>query len=174
MVILIQRASVHASLNPKTENSYNNTLVKYFTFVRAHNLSHSNPSPQWVVAFINYLVAQGIKYPTIANHISVLKYQFIRFNLVAQVLDSPMALRVLRSIDKNVCRPLVQKSVFTVSQLVSLVQLSERQPLAVFLVPLFLLVFFAFLRISNFQNLWDKHFTLLRQDLFLLQVGALL
>ena len=114
-------------------------------------------------------MAQGIKYPTIANHISALKYQFVRFNLPAQALDSPMVLCLLRSIDKNVPRPLVPKSVFTIFQLVSLVQLALKQPLAILLVPLFLLAFFAFLRISNLlpksRFHWDNHCTLLRKDI---------
>ena len=99
-------------------------------------------------------MAQGIKYPTISNHISALKYQFIRFNLASQVLDSRMVLRVPRSIDKNVPRPLVQKSVFTDSRLVSLIQLAQRQPLADFLEPLFYWGSLLFYTLATyFQNL---------------------
>ena len=72
------------------------------------------------MAFIEFLVARGSKYPTIANPISALKYQFLRFNVSSHVLESPMVLGILRSIDKNVPRPLAQTFVFTVVQLTSL------------------------------------------------------
>ena len=108
LVQLLNRAFVHASgaLNSKTQTSYTNIFLKYCNFAHMHHLSLSQPSPQAIVAFIEHLVAHGIKYPTIANNISALKYQFVRFNLPAQALDSPMVLRLLRSIDKNVPRGL--------------------------------------------------------------------
>ena len=171
MAKLLNRAFVHASgaLNSKTQSSYNKIFLKYCHFAHRHHLPLSQPSPQSLVAFIEQLVAQGITYPTIANHISALKSQFTRFNLPSQALDSPIVLRLLRSIDKNVPRPLAPKSVFTISQLVSLVQLAHKHPLAVLLVPLFLLAFFAFLRISNLlpksKYHWDNHHTLLRKDI---------
>ena len=128
MVKLLNRAFAHAStaLNSKTQSSYNRIFLKYCQFAHRYHLSLAQPSPQALVAFIEHLVAQGITYPTIANHISALKYQFVRFNLPPQALDSPMVLRLLRAIDKNVPRLVVPKSVFTIAQLVSLVRLQKR------------------------------------------------
>ena len=70
LALLLKRPSHHASgaLNSKASKSYSKIFTKYLAFVHSHRLPLSSPSPQAIVAFVEFLLAQGIKYPTIANY----------------------------------------------------------------------------------------------------------
>lgn len=90
LTILLHIAPRHTSggLSSRTQIAYTQIFIKFLTFVHPHRLPLYSPSPQVIVAFVDFLLAEGIKYPTIANYVSALKYQFIRFDLSYHVIDS--------------------------------------------------------------------------------------
>ena len=95
---LLHQAAQHAStsLHYRTQHSYASVFQKFLKFLLMHGLSMVNISPQSIMAFIEFSVAQGLAFPTICNHISAIKSQCIRFQLPSSGFASPLITRVLK------------------------------------------------------------------------------
>ena len=94
---------------------------------------------------------------------------FSRFQWDSKVFDSLLISRALKAIDISVPRTPKPKQIFSIQNLTDLVHLTDSHPWGIVLKPLFLLAFFAFLRISNLlpqsSTHYDPHYTLLRKDI---------
>ena len=93
---------------------------------------------------------------------------FTQFHWPSQVFDSSIITRALRAIDISVPRIPKSKEIFSIQDLTNLIHLTLAHPWGLVLRPLFVLAFFAFLRISNLlpqsAHHYDSHYTLLWRD----------
>ena len=151
------------SLRLRTLKSYTQAFKHFLSFMLSHNIFKLRVPVQTLVAYSEFLVASHISHPTIYNKMSALKHMLSRFHWNLEIFDSPLLSNALMAIDLSVPQALSQKAVYSIADMHNLIRVAASHLLGLVFIPLFLLGFFAFLRISNLLQSsihYDPHFTL--------------
>ena len=106
-------------------------------------------SSSTVLAFIEFLQSNGLSPPSISGYVHSLRSKFKILGLPLSPLSHHSVFLALRSLSLNVPHPRRVKGIFDVSALHSIISACLHLPLGYVYAPLFLLAFFAFLRLSN-------------------------
>ena len=102
-----------------------------------------------VLAFIEFLQANGLSHTSIEAYISSLRSQFRILGLSIAPLSHHTITLALRSLALNVPVQRKTKGIFDIPILHAIIHICDTLPLGFIYKPLFLLSFFAFLRLSN-------------------------
>ena len=102
-----------------------------------------------LIAYLEYLVENGVSCNMVSNNISALKASFIMYNLKFHLLEHPHIRFFIKSLQINRPLSLVKGNIITVPVLQQLVQACDNLVSPFTFKAIFLIAFFRFLRISN-------------------------
>ena len=142
-------ARIHTAYRPKTVKAQIGHFTTFLQFLEYVGLSLDEVHHVIVIAFIELLVANGLKIVTISNYLSSIKNKYKLYGLSVSSLEHEWVQRVLRSIELNVPVQRQLKCVFSLQQLQQIVEICDTIPLGWIYKVVFLVAYFAFLRLSN-------------------------
>ena len=148
---LLSRAGlrINTAFRPKTiktRSSHLTTLLQFLQFINVDVLHITNCT---ILAFIELLQYNGLTASSIEDYISSLRSQFKALNMPLSPLTHHSVHLALRSIALNVPTPRKVKGIFDIRSLTAIIAMCDNFPLGYIYKSLFLLAFFAFLRLSN-------------------------
>ena len=156
------------AFRPSTKRQYARSWLDYQAFKLAAGLPLYQVDIHILLAFMEFLVQNGLSQPTIANYMAAIRSYHIIYNL-------PTAPFTDQSIQLNPFNP-IKRSPLTIELLLQIVQKCQSLPFSIVFTPLYLLTFFSFLRISNIlphsTTSFDKTRQLARGDIILGSEGA--
>ena len=143
------QATVHAAFRPKTRKCYQMLFRNFVAFCHCAQIAWADINIQHIMAYLQFLIENNVSVHMVANHISALKANFVMYGLDYTVLNNPRVSYFLKSIKIN--RPLAirPKNIITLPVLKQMVSLCDHTYCGKVFKAVFLLSFFAFLRISN-------------------------
>ena len=148
---LVERAArrLGQAYRPKTRAAHLSHLRLFLQFSLYTSSPFPPSSPTPVLAFIEFLQFNGLSPPSISAYIHSLRSKFKSLNIPSAPLHHHSVLLSLRSLALNVPHTRRVKGIFDITSIHSIIHLSSQLPLGYIYTPLFLLAFFAFLRLSN-------------------------
>ena len=148
---LLSRAGnrINTAFRPKTARTHTSHLTTFLQFLQFINLEVPNISHCTILAFIELLQYNGLSVGSIEAYISSLRSQFRLLNLPTHPLTHHSVHLAIRSISLNVPSIRKVKGIFDIQSLTAIVTICDKTPLGYIYKPVFLLAFFAFLRLSN-------------------------
>ena len=125
---------------------------------------------------MEFLVQNGLSQPTIANHMAAIRAYHIMYQLPTAPFTDQSIQLFQKSLKIKASFKPIKRSPLTIELLFQIIQKCQKLPSPVIFVPLYLLTFFSFLRISNilphFTTSFDKTRQLARADIILQAQGA--
>ena len=140
---------VSSAFRPKTVRAQNGHFLTFLQFLEFVDISLEDIDHITVIAFIELLVHNGIKHNSVLNYLSSIKAKFRLFNFSLAPLEHEWVALCLRSISLNVPVAKKLKGVLSLEQLEQIVDVCDTVQNGVIYKAVFLLAFFAFLRLSN-------------------------
>ena len=142
---------VTSAYRPKTLQAQNSHLTTFLQFCEFTSQAIEDITPCTIIAFIEFLVQNGLSHSSISNYLSSLKTCFKLYSLPCQILQHEWVrlTMTMTSIALNVPVPLKIKGIFDISHMCQLVSLCDSMCHGLVFKPLFLCAFFGFLRLSN-------------------------
>ena len=141
--------TLNSALRPKTRKCYHMLYKNFLAFCHCARIPIASVNLHHVMAYLQYLVENGVSVNMVANNISALKASFIIYQLNHSVFENPQIAYFIKALKINRPLKVVQRNVMTLSQLKALVTLCDTIHCGQVFKEAFLLAFFAFLRISN-------------------------
>ena len=141
--------TLNSALRPKTRKCYHMLFKNVLAFCHCAKIAIPSVNLHHVMAYLQYLVENGVSVNMVANNISALKASFIIYQLNHSVFENPQIAYFIKALKINRPLKVVQRNVMTLSQLRALVTLCDTIHCGQVFKAAFLLAFFAFLRISN-------------------------
>ena len=129
-----------------------------------------------ILAFLEYLFTNSVSYKVMLNYISSIKKAATKYHWNPEVLSHRLVSEYLRSISINTRFAPTSRGIFDLTTLALISQACDILTDPLLFRAIFLLAFFAFLRMSNmaphsrFKFDFSKHF--LRQDIIYADPGA--
>ena len=145
---LIREATVTltSALRPKTRKCYHMLFRNFLAFCHCSKIQIAVVNLQHIMAYLQYLVENGVSVNMIANNVSALKSRFIIYQLNHSVFENPQITYFIKALKINRPLKVVQRNIMTLSQLRALVALCDNIHCGQVFKAAFLL---AFLRISK-------------------------
>ena len=129
-----------------------------------------------LLAFMEFLVQNGLSQTTIANYMAAVRAYHIVYQLPTAPFTDQSIQFFQKSLRINASLKPIKRNPLTVDLLFQIVQECQKLPFPLIFVPLYLLTFFSFLRISNIlphsTTSFDKTRQLARADIILQDQGA--
>ena len=127
---------------------------------------------------MEFLVQNGLSQTTIANHMAAVRAYHIIYQLPTAPFTDQSIQLFQKSLKINASFKPINRSPLTIELLFQIIQKCQLLPSTVIFVPLYLLTFFSFLRISNIlphsTTSFDKTRQLARADIILQAQGAVI
>ena len=95
-------ARIHIAYRPKTVQAQLGNFTMFLQFLEYTGLSLDDVDQVVIIAFVELLVSNGLKYPTIVNYLSSIKKKYKLYGMSVTHLEHEWVNRVLRSIELNV------------------------------------------------------------------------
>ena len=131
-----------------------------------------------LLAFMEFLVQNGLSQNTIANYMAAVRAYHIIYQLPTAPFTDQSIQLFQKSLKINASFKPINRSPLTIELLFQIIEKCQLLPSPVIFVPLYLLTFFSFLRISNIlphsTNSFDKTRQLARADIILQAQGAVI
>ena len=137
------------AFRPKTRRCYELLFRNFIGFCLCSNIVIQSISLQEVMAYLEFLVQTNVSANMLANNISALKANFVKFGLKFKVWDHPRVKYFLKSVKIN--RPLcpTRRNIMSLDTLMKLIKACDGLESPFTYKAIFLMAFFGFLRISN-------------------------
>ena len=148
---LVERAAsrLHQAYRPKTVAAHLSHLKLFLQFSMYTSSPFPPSSPSSVLAFIEFLQFNGLSPSSISGYIHSLRSKFKNLDLPTAPLYHHSVSLMLRSLAINIPQIRRVKGIFDIPCLLAIIEACHSLPLGYIYSPLFLLAFFAFLRLSN-------------------------
>ena len=163
------------AFRPSTMNAHRTHLRTYLSFTTFMSLSPI-PSVHSLLAFMEYLYANSLSHKVIHNYISSIKSAAKRFHWPIPPFSHHLVTSFLRSISINSTLPPTPRGVFDLSALAAISRACSILDDPDLFRAVFLVAFFAFLRMSNVaphsRFKFDPLRHILRQDVIFQDPGA--
>ena len=140
---------VAQAFRPKTRRCYELLFRNFMGFCVLTSLNPQLMGVQDVIAYLEYLVENGVSYNMVANNISALKANFIIYDLKFHLLDHPRIRLFTKSLKINRPLALVKRNIISLQVLQDLVHACNHLVSPFTFKAIFLVAFFGFVRISN-------------------------
>ena len=134
---------------PRSRLAYKNCFRIFLAFMAFVGRSVFQIADQDILMFVQMLAFNNLAFPSFLNYISALKFQFQWHNLPLACLKNFKLSLLLRSLKVNIRRLPRGKGIFDISTLKAICSACDVAPLGHVYKLIFLLVFFAFFRLSN-------------------------
>ena len=138
-----------SGLRPATWTQYSRMWTDFLSFLVAAGLSTFQVNIDQFLAFLEYLVQNQISASKLANYVSAIRTHFIMYSWDTAILKDQKISMFIKSVTIN--RPFQPKtvSILDIDVLQKIIDVSKTLPYSETFVPLYLLAFFSFLRLSN-------------------------
>ena len=140
---------VAQAFRPKTRRCYELLFRNFMGFCVLTSLNPQLMGVQDVIAYLEYLVENGVSYNMVSNNISALKANFIIYDLKFHLLEHPRIRLFTKSLKINRPLALVKRNIISLQVLQDLVHACNHLVSPFTFKAIFLVAFFGFLRISN-------------------------
>ena len=140
---------VNNAHRPKTIMSYNAHLVTFVQFCEYIGTQCDCVSPQVLLAFIEFLVLNGLSHGSVLNYLSSLKQSFKMYNKNVIAFEHEWVRLALKNVARTVTTPMKVKGVFIIQQIKDIIDKCDSIPDGIVFRALFLTALFGFLRLSN-------------------------
>ena len=140
---------VYQAFRPKTRRCYELLFRNFIGFCVISTLNVQSIQVQDIMAYLEYLVENGVSYNMICNNVSALKANFIMYDLEFHLLEHPCIRFFTKSLKINRPMSLVKRNIISLPTLQQLVQACHDLVSPFTFKAIFLVAFFGFLRISN-------------------------
>ena len=114
------RARVNRAFRPRTLAAYNLNFRSYLAFL-IHTLDKPDALKS-VTLFLEYLAQQGLRAPTLMNHVTVLRQFFSIFHMDRSVLENRLVKLAIRAVAYNAPLSFKIKGTLSITQLRLLIQ----------------------------------------------------
>ena len=142
------RDRVNKAFRPRTLAAYNLKFRLYLAFL-IHMQQEKPDALKSVTLFLEYLAQQGLRAPTLTNHMTVLRHFFSVFNMNVDFLESRLVKLAIRAVAYNAPLSFKIKGTLSIAQLRQLIRpLDGTQDSEVYRA-IFLMGFFGFYRLST-------------------------
>ena len=148
---LLSRAGhrITTAFRPKTVKTHSSHLTTLLQFLQFINLDVLHMTHCTTLAFIEFLQYNGLSASSIEGYISSLRSQFKALNMSIAPLTHHSVHLAMRSIALNVPTTRKVKGIFDIQSLTAIIAMCDKFSLGYIYKSVFLLAFFAFLRLSN-------------------------
>ena len=161
---------VSSGYRPKTLAAQNTHLTTFMQFCEFIGVNCTMIEPGVVIAFIEYLVSNGLTHGTILGYITSLKQCFKLYNLSIVPFEHEWVRLALRGISRQIPSAMRIKGIFSPQQVVQIVEMCDTLSHGLVYKCIFLTALFGFLRLSNLVPTSLASFSLLehlaRGDIF--------
>ena len=140
---------LHQAYRPKTSSAHMSHLRLFIQFSQYTASPFPPESPSSILAFMEFLHLNSISPPSISAYIHSLRSKFKALGLPVSHLYHHSISLALRSFHLNVPHRQRTKGIFQISNIQAITACASTLSLGYIYTPLFLLAFFAFLRLSN-------------------------
>ena len=141
--------TLKSALRPKTSKCYHMLFRNFLAYCYCAKISIFKVDLSHIMAYLQYLVDNGVSVNMISNNLSALKASFIIDHLDHSVFQSQQISYFVKALKINRSLTIVQRNIMSLDRLKTLVSLCDTIPCGQTFKAAFLLAFFAFLRISN-------------------------
>ena len=111
-----------------------------------------------IMAYMEYLVENGVSVNMVANNISAIKAMFVMYGLPHPLLQHPRVHYFIKSLKINRPLSVTSRNIMSLPELTELVKLCDSLPIGSPFKAIFRIAFFCFLRISNLVPQSLSHF----------------
>ena len=140
---------VSQAFRPKTRRCYELLFRNFIGFCQITKLNVKTMDVQDIMAYLEYLVENGVSYNMVANNISAIKANFIIYDLNFHILEHPRVRLFTKSLKMNRPLSLVKRNIMSLVVLQKLIVACDDLTSPFTFKAIFLVAFFGFLRISN-------------------------
>ena len=134
---------------PKTRRCYQLLFRNFIGFCICSDINPSKISLQEVLAYLEYLLENGVSCNMLSNNISALKANFIMYSLQYELMDQPQVHLFIKAIKINRPLAITTRNIMTIDTLKNLIAACDSLTSPFTFKAIFLIAFFGFLRISN-------------------------
>ena len=138
---------IDSALRPRTASAYKSKFDLYLAFATWMQLTLS--SVESVICFLEFMAQQGSRAHTLMAYVSVMKHFFQLYDLDISVLDHRKIKLLIKSVSMNSVYTPKFKANFTPSLLIKIALACDSMLYGTVYKCVFLLAYFAFLRLSN-------------------------
>ena len=110
---------------PKTRRCYAWLFRNFLGFCVCSNIKVENISLQDFLAYLEYLVENGVSFNMVANNLSTLKASFIMHGLHNLLLDHPRFKLIMKSMKINLPLSVVKRNIMSLETLTKLIHACE-------------------------------------------------
>ena len=143
------RQRLLTAFRPKTRKCYTLLLRNFVGFCQCSKISLQEISIDIILAYLEYLVENKVSMAMIANNISAIKANLTLYGLEYSILDHPRVHYFMKAIRINRRLSIPKCNIMSIKDLEWLSALCDQFACGPVFRAVFLLAFFAFLRISN-------------------------
>ena len=141
-------ARVNRAFRPRTLAAYNLKFRSYLAFL-VHTRQDKPDALKSVTLFLEYLAQQGLRAPTLTNHVTVLRHFFSIFHMDTSILENHLVKLAIRAVAYNTPLSFKIKGILSITQLRLLVQTLDHTTDREVYKAIFLMGFFGFYRLST-------------------------
>ena len=113
---------VYQAFRPKTRRCYELLFRNFIGFCVITTLNVQSIQVQDIMAYLEYIVENGVSYNMICNNVSALKANFIMYDLEFHLLEHPRIRFFTKSLKINRPMSLVKRNIISLPTLQQLVQ----------------------------------------------------
>ena len=155
---------------------YDSQFKVFLLFLQFHDIDVSNVDVTVVLSFIEFLIYNGLSHNSIAAYVGAVKAKFLVYNLPIEMFQHQWVRMILKSTSRNLPACHRIKGILSIAELRKLVNICDSMHNGYVYKALFLLAFFAFLKLSNLVpssiNMYDKLRHLSRGDFIIVNNQA--
>ena len=137
------------AFRPKAKRCYQLLFRNFVGFCVCAAISLRSVSLSVVMAYLEFLVSNGVSANMVANNISAIKANFVMYSLDHSFLDHPRVRYFLKSMKMSRPLSVTDRPIMTVDTLHSFISACKFIPFGNIYAAVFLIAYFGFLRISN-------------------------
>ena len=151
MQVLTQHATKRLSImyKPKTWDAYKAMFMIFIAFCEFTTTSFLGPKECTIIAFIEFLCFNDLRFNSIQNYLAAIKSQMKWLKLPVHVFEYAKVKLMLKAVEHTNTKPPIFKGVFDLQNLVNIIWLCQLLPLTTMYQALYLLAFLGFFRMSN-------------------------
>ena len=151
MQLLAQNATkrVGSAYKPKTWDAYKAMFMTFMAFCDFTATSFMHNNGITIIAFIELLCFNDLRFNSIQNYVSAIKSQMKWFKLPVYVFEHSKVKLMFKAVEHTNSKPPIFNGVFDLDSLVNIVLLCELLSFTTMFQALYLLAFFVFFRMSS-------------------------
>ena len=137
------------AFRPKTKRCYHLLFRNFVGFCVCAGISLENVSLCVVMAYLEFLVTNGVSVNMVANNVSAIRANFVIYSLDHSFLDHPKIRYFLKSMKMNRPLAVTDRPIMSIDILHAFISACNFIPFGPVYAAIFLVAYFGFLRISN-------------------------